>query len=142
PWIFLGYVAAHTNKISLATGSIVTTLRHPLHVAKAAASVDRMSGNRLVLGAATGDRPIEFNAFSVDREQRSTLFQESLQVMRQVWMEEFPNIHASNVNLQYGDLLPKPALKDIPILVTGHSGQSREWIAKNGDGWLFYPRNV
>lgn len=44
PWVFLGYVAAHTEKIALATGSIVTTLRHPLHVAKAAASLDQISG--------------------------------------------------------------------------------------------------
>lgn len=142
PWVFLGYLAAHTNQIALGTGSIVTTLRHPLHVAKAAASVDCISGKRLVLGIATGDRPIEFSAFSVDRGQRSLLFQESLYVMRQVWKEEFPEIHSPNVSLQYGDLLPKPELKDIPILITGHSSQTPEWIAKNSDGWFYYPRNV
>jgi hypothetical protein len=39
PWIFLAYVAAHTDQIALGTASIVTTLRHPLHVAKSAASI-------------------------------------------------------------------------------------------------------
>ncbi|NEU63913.1 LLM class oxidoreductase [Paenibacillus sp. ALJ109b] len=142
PWVFLGYLAAHTKKISLGTGSMITTLRHPLHVAKAAASVDRISGKRLVLGVATGDRPSEFSAFSVDREQRGELFQESLQVMRKVWNEDFPVIHSPSLNLQGGDLLPKPELKDIPILVTGHSSQTPEWIAKHSDGWLYYPRNI
>lgn len=142
PWVFLGYVAAHTKQISLTTGSIVTTLRHPLHEAKAAASLDRMSGNRLVLGIATGDRPIEFDAFSVDREKRSQLFQESLRVMREVWKEDFLEIQASNVDLHDVDLLPKPELKEIPILITGHSGQTRKWIAEHGDGWLFYHRNI
>lgn len=142
PWVFLGFLAAHTKRISLATGSIVTTLRHPLHVAKAAASLDRMSGNRFIFGAATGDRPIEFNAFSVGREKRSQLFQESLHVMRNVWKNEFPVIQTSNVNLEFGDVLPKPVVKDIPVLITGHSGQTREWIAKNGDGWIFYPRSL
>lgn len=142
PWVFLGYLAAHTKEIALGTGSIVTTLRHPLHVAKAAASVDRMSGKRLVLGVATGDRPIEFSAFAVDREERSQLFQESLHVMRQVWKDEFPKIHSPSLDLQNADLLPKPELKDIPILVTGHSSQTPEWIAKNSDGWFYYPRNV
>ena len=142
PWVFLGFLSAHTKRISLTTGSILTTLRHPLHVAKAAASVDRMSGNRLILGAATGDRPIEFGAFNVDQEKKVQLFQESLHVMREVWKEESPKIQATNVDLQLGDVLPKPELKDIPILVTGHSGQTRDWIAKHGDGWLFYPRNL
>ncbi|EGL16674.1 MULTISPECIES: LLM class oxidoreductase [Paenibacillus] len=142
PWVFLGYLAAHTKQISLGTASIVTTLRHPLHVAKAAASVDRISGKRLVLGIATGDRPSEFSAFSVDREQRSNLFRESLHVMRKVWNEEFPEIYSPRLNLQGGDLLPKPELKDIPILVTGHSTQTPKWIAENSDGWFYYPRNI
>ncbi|MFJ7975812.1 LLM class oxidoreductase [Peribacillus sp. NPDC096379] len=142
PWVFLGFLAAHTKQIALGTGSIVTTLRHPLHAVKAAASVDRISRNRIVLGIATGDRPIEFSAFSVEREQRSQLFQESLHVMRQIWQEEFPAIHSANVSLQYGDLLPKPELKDIPVLVTGHSSQTPGWIAQHSDGWFYYPRNL
>jgi luciferase-type oxidoreductase len=142
PWVFLGYLAAHTKNIALATGSILMTLRHPLHIAKAAASVDKISGERLVLGIATGDRPIEFPAFSVDRDMRSCYFQESIQVMRKVWKESYPHIQSPRVNLMDGDLLPKPALSDIPVLVTGHSSQTPEWIAQNSDGWIYYPRNV
>ncbi|MFA1820219.1 LLM class oxidoreductase [Virgibacillus oceani] len=142
PWVFLGYLAAHTEKIALGTGSIVTPLRHPLHIAKSAASVDRISGNRLVLGIATGDRPIEFTAFSVEREKRSQLFQESLHVMRSVWKDEFPEIQSTNINLIEADLLPKPELNDIPVLITGSASQTPDWIAKHGDGWFFYQRNV
>ena len=54
------------EKIALGTASIVTTLRHPLHVAKSAASLDKMSNQRFLFGVATGDRPIEFPAFKVD----------------------------------------------------------------------------
>ncbi|WP_234815094.1 LLM class flavin-dependent oxidoreductase, partial [Noviherbaspirillum denitrificans] len=57
PWVYLGWIAAQTREIALATGSIVLPLRHPLHTAKAAASVDQLSGGRLVLGLASGDRP-------------------------------------------------------------------------------------
>ncbi|WP_126425195.1 LLM class oxidoreductase [Brevibacillus marinus] len=142
PWVFLGYMAAHTKTIALGTASIILTSRHPLHVAKAAASVDRLSGERLVLGVATGDRPIEFPAFAVDYEQRGSLFQEALFVMKKVWKETFPAIQSPRVDLANGDLLPKPRLADIPVLVTGHSSQSVEWIAQNSDGWLYYPRNL
>ena len=70
PWVFMGYVAAQKTRIALATGSIVSTLRHPLHLAKAAASADRLSRQRLVLGLATGDRPTKFGAFNDCLEKR------------------------------------------------------------------------
>lgn len=142
PWITLGYLASQTENIALATGSIVTTVRHPLHIAKSAASLDQLSGNRLVLGLATGDRPIEKDAFQVRQQDHAKTFRQSLQVMRRVWSEEFPHIHTPSVHLTDADVLPKPKWLDIPTLVTGHSGQTREWIAKNGDGWLFYPRDL
>lgn len=142
PWVFMGYVMAHTSRIALATGSIVSTLRHPLHIAKAAASADRLSGQRLVLGLATGDRPSEFAAFAASLDKRSALFRETLAVSRQAWKEDFPSISTERVDLSGGDVLPKPLLNDIPVMVTGNSRQSVEWIAEHGDGWLYYPQNL
>ena len=141
PWVFLSYVAAHTKQIALGTGSVITSFRHPLDVAKSASSVDRISGQRLLFGVATGDRPIEFTAYRSDRDNRSYLFRESFHVMKEVWKNSFPEINSNRVQLNGTDLLPKPALLDIPVIVTGHSGQSLEWIAENGDGWLSFPRN-
>lgn len=142
PFMFLTYVTAHTEKIALGTASVVTTLRHPLHLAKSAASLDHLSNQRFLFGAATGDRPIEFPAFKVDPNDKESLFQESIMVMRQVWRETFPNIQTERVELTEGDVVPKPALADIPIFGTGYSGQTIDWLAKNTDGWLFYPQGV
>lgn len=142
PWVFMGYVMAHTSRIALATGSIVSTLRHPLHLAKAAASADRLSGQRLVLGLATGDRPSEFSAFKTDINRRTELFQEALAVSRQVWRDDFPTIYTARADMSGADFLPKPALADIPVLVTGNSRQTVEWIAEHSDGWLYYPQDV
>ncbi|MEC4722718.1 LLM class oxidoreductase [Noviherbaspirillum sp. CPCC 100848] len=141
-WTFMGYMAAHTSRIALATGSIITTLRHPLHVAKSAASIDRLSNQRLVLGLATGDRPEEFPAFNQDMTNREGLFQEALAVMRQTWRSDFPAISTLRVHMSGADLLPKPLLGTIPVMVTGNSRQSVKWIAEHGDGWLFYPQNL
>src|SRR4029079_1702567 len=93
-WVWLGWIAAQTPTIALATGSIILPLRHPLHTAKAAASVDRLSGRRLVLGVASGDRPVEFPAFGVAFEKRDALFRENLRVLRQVLEEDFPELHS------------------------------------------------
>lgn len=140
PWVYLGWIAAHTAAIALATGSIVLPLRHPLHTAKAAASVDRLSGGRLVLGVASGDRPIEFPAFGVDADKRDVLFRENFAVIRKALAEEFP-VGESSYGSMSGtvDLVPKP-LGRLPMLVTGSSRQSLEWIAANADGWISYPR--
>ncbi len=142
PWVFLSHIAAHTKKIALGTASAITSFQHPLNLAKSAASLDKVSGERLLFGLATGDRPVEFNAYGVDREKRTELYQEAFYVMKEVWAKSFPTINSSRVSLTGGtDLLPKPVLGDIPVFVTGFSGQSMEWIAENSDGIFGYPRN-
>jgi luciferase-type oxidoreductase len=140
PWVYLGYVAARTKTISLATGSIIFPLRHPLHIAKAAASVDQLSGGRLVLGIASGDRPVEFPAFGVDYNHRAEVFRETLSYFRRALQEDFPVINSSLGQLRGADLIPKPVAGDIPVLVTGSSRQTLDWIAAASDGWLSYPR--
>jgi luciferase-type oxidoreductase len=135
PWVYLGWIAAQTRRIALATGSIVLPLRHPLHTAKAAASVDQLSGGRLVLGVASGDRPVEFPAFGVDFESRGALFRENLRVIRAVLADEFPTVRSSyGTLLGTADLVPKPA-GVLPILVTGNSRQTLEWQSELAARW-------
>ena len=140
PWIFQSYIAAHTSEIALGMGSIITTFRHPIDIAKSAASLDRISGERLLLGLATGDRPIEFDAYKVDKSEKAEIFRETLQVVRRLWKEDEPRISTRRMDMWTGDMLPKPALRNIPAFITGSSGQTHEWIAENGDGWMTYPR--
>ncbi|WP_411842897.1 LLM class oxidoreductase [Salinicoccus sp. HZC-1] len=142
PWIFLSHIAAHTKEIALGTGSIITTFQHPINIAKSAVSLDRISNERLLLGLATGDRPIEFDAYKVSREEGEELFRETFKVIRQLWSADEPEVFTQHVAMNKGDLLPKAKLRDIPTFVTGNSGQDFEWIAENGDGWMTYPRAV
>jgi luciferase-type oxidoreductase len=139
PWVYLGFIAAQSQRIALATGSIVLPLRHPLHTAKAAASVDQLSGGRLLLGVASGDRPIEFPAFGVDAEDRGEAFRDNLCVIRRVLEHSFEPLSSRYGALVGADLVPKP-VRRIPLLVTGSSRQRAEWIAQFSDGWITYPR--
>jgi len=142
PLVYLGYIAGQTKKISLVTGSIILPLRHPIHVAKAAASIDELTNGRLILGVASGDRPLEYTAFNKDISDKGELFRVSFNYIRDL-KKDFPLINSPLGNIG-GDmnLLPKPYGNRIPMLVTGHSGQNLEWIAANSDGWIYYPRNV
>jgi luciferase-type oxidoreductase len=141
PWVWLGVVLAATHSIALATGAIVLPLRHPLDIAKAAGSVDNLSDGRLVLGVASGDRPVEFPAYGRPFEQRGELFREALTYFRRALEESFPEIESPFGLLRGADLIPKPLYGRIPIGVTGNSRQSVEWIAANADAWIMYPRS-
>jgi luciferase-type oxidoreductase len=139
PWTWLSHVAAHTDEIALGTASVVLPLRHPLHVAKEAASLDRLADGRLLLGVATGDRDPEFPAFDVDPDDRGRLFRESVDLLRAAWREEFPTIEGSWGALDGDlDLVPTPTAGSVPLLPTGRSRQSMAWLGEHGDGWLFY----
>ncbi len=140
-WVYLGWLAAHTQSVTLATGAVVLPLRHPLHVAKAAASVDQLSGGRLVLGVASGDRPLEYPAFQADFDSRGERFRQSLEYLHAALENHFPAINNPLGHMAGDvDLLPKPYAGRIPILVTGASRQSAAWIAAHADGWLQYFR--
>lgn len=142
PWVWMGLVLGQTQEIALATGSIVLPLRHPLHTAKAAASVDALSGGRLFLGVASGDRPVEFPAFGLEAEERGARFRESLALMEAVLGGSFPTVESRFGRMQGVDLLPKPSHGRIPIGVTGSSRQSLDWIAEHADAWVMYPRDL
>lgn len=126
----MGYMAAHTSEIALGSASIAIPLHHPLHTAKASASVDQLSAGRLILGVASGDRPVEFSAFDVDPERRGEVFREHYEVIRRAYSTSFEPIRWSSGELRGADLIPKPTTQVIPMLVTGHSRQSLDWIAR------------
>ena len=141
PFVYLGMLAAGTERIALGVSSIVLPLRHPAHVAKAAASADALSGGRLILGIASGDRPDEYPALKLPYEDRGERFRAAYDYIRamQETAAEFDNAYGR----PYGgmDMLPKPVAGKLPILITGGSQQDPDWIARHGDGWMLYPRN-
>lgn len=141
PWVYMTHIMNHTRKIALATGSIILPLRHPVHTAKSMASLQILSGGRLLLGIASGDRPSEYPAFDRDLSQKSELFRDSFFYLKAL-QENFPKHSSAFFGKTNGsiDLLPKYNA-ETPFLITGHSGQSIDWIAENGDGWLYYPRD-
>ncbi|MEO1246234.1 MAG: LLM class oxidoreductase [Pseudomonadota bacterium] len=140
PFVYLGALAAQTSSIALGVASIVLPLRHPAHVAKAAATADVLSNGRLIMGIASGDRPDEYPALNQPFDKRGELFRESYDYIRRMAVDR-PRFANTFGRVGGGiDMLPKPAGGKIPLLVTGSSQQANEWIAANGDGWMTYPR--
>lgn len=142
PFVYLGFLAAQTRDIALGIASVVLPLRHPAHVAKAAASADVLSDGRLLLGIASGDRPEEYPALNRPYALRGEHFRESYNYIQQMWQHEaaFDNHFGSPSDGM--DMLPKPSESKLPLLITGSSQQSPQWLAENGDGWMLYPRDI
>lgn len=139
PFTYLAFLAAHTKKIALATGSAIFSLRHPIDLAKASSTIDQLSGGRLVLGVASGDRPVEFPAYGLEHGERAARFAEAVSYFRQLMRPGHLEIDSPLGRFNRAEFLPKPAAGAIPLIVTSSSGQSLPWIAEHADGWLTYP---
>jgi luciferase-type oxidoreductase len=139
PFTYLAFLAARTRRVALATGSTIFSLRHPIDLAKSAFTIDQLSGGRLVLGIASGDRPIKFPAYGVERAERAERFAHAVSYFRQLMQAGQLHIDSPLGRFNTAELLPKPAHGSIPLIVTSSSGQSPEWIAEHADGWLTYP---
>ena len=142
PFVYLGLLAGQTTRIGLGVASVVLPLRHPAHVAKAAASVDVLSGGRLLLGVASGDRPEEYPALNLPFADRGERFRDSFRYIER--MRETAPAFESAYGCPSGglDMLPKPQAGKLPLLITGGSQQNPDWIARHGDGWITYPRGI
>ncbi|MDC6625690.1 LLM class flavin-dependent oxidoreductase, partial [Leclercia adecarboxylata] len=84
PFTYLAFLAARTKRLALATGSAIFSLRHPIDLAKSATTIDQLSGGRLVLGIASGDRPVEFPAYGLEHADRGHRFADSVLYVRQL----------------------------------------------------------
>jgi luciferase-type oxidoreductase len=132
PWVLLGALAASTRSAVLATGAIVLPLRHPLHIAKAALSMDALSPGRFLLGLGSGDRPSEFSAFGRDVDDRRELF-------RANWNELVSALAGEIGGGTDFEIRPRNERR-IPVVAVGSSSQSLEWIARNAEAWMTYHR--
>ncbi|WP_286222745.1 LLM class oxidoreductase [Marinobacter apostichopi] len=142
PFVYLGFLAGQTDRIALGIASLILPLRHPAHVAKAAASVDQLSGGRLILGIASGDRPDEYPALNENYANRGERFRDSFEYIRKMaaTAPAFKNRYGQTNGEM--DLLPKPAAGKIPMLITGGSQQEPQWGARHSDGLITYPRSI
>jgi luciferase-type oxidoreductase len=146
-FVHLGHLAATTRNAVLGTAAVVLPLRAGLLVAKAAATVDALSGGRFVFGVASGDRPVEYPLFGVDFDSRGSIFRDSVSTLRATWTTPpaGQGIDVPALGLDPGlrlDVLPKPAADTIPLVVAGRAQQSLEWIAEHADGWFNYPQDL
>ena len=137
PVATLSFLAAATERIRLLSHVAVVGLRHPLVTAKAYATLDHLSGGRLVLGVGAGHVREEFEALGVDFARRGAVLDETLDALRAaLGPEEYPEHSGELFAFKELGQLPRPAQERVPLWVGGSSPAAVRRAALKGDGWL------
>ena len=136
PAVSLAFLAAHTETIRLATGIIILPQRNPLVLAKELASVDVVSGGRLVFGIGVGYLKPEFDALGISFERKGARTDDYLRAILAVWTQEKPHYRGEFVSFAGIDAQPRPVQKPHPpIVIGGGTPAAFRRAVRSGNGW-------
>ncbi|MFD3875704.1 LLM class F420-dependent oxidoreductase [Streptomyces sp. NPDC058623] len=137
PVATLAFLAGITERVRLLSHVAIVGLRHPLVTAKQYATLDHLSGGRLVLGVGAGHVQEEFEVLGVDFERRGAVLDETLDALRAaLGPEEYPEFAGERFSFRDLGQLPRPAQARIPVWIGGSSPAAVRRAAVRGDGWL------
>lgn len=137
PVATLSFLAGITENVRLMSHVAVVGLRHPLVGAKQYATLDRLSGGRLILGVGAGHVQEEFDAVGADFARRGPVLDETIDALKaSLGPDEYPEHHGEHYDFSELGQQPRPAQERVPIWVGGSSPAAVRRAAVRGDGWL------
>ena len=139
--VTLTWIASRTSKIMLGTSVLVMPYLHPMALAKHLATLDQLSGGRLIVGLGAGSLPEENEALGVPYETRGTYCNEFIQVLRALWTDDQASFTGEFFAIENMCSSPKPLQDPHPMIVVGGNRPAAlKRVARFGDGW--HPMNV
>lgn len=136
PVAALAFLAGRTSSVRLGTGVIVLPLRNPLVLAKELATVDVLSGGRLIFGAGVGYIAREFESVGVPFAGRGARTEEYLAAIRAIWTPGHPGYAGRMVSFQGVQARPRPLQRPHPpIVMGGHAPAVLRRAVRDADGW-------
>ncbi len=143
PLVGLAFAAASTTTLRLQTHVYVAAYRNPFLAAKGVATLDALSGGRVILGVAAGYLRPEFGALGVDFDERNDLLDECIDVMRRVWTEDGVAVDGRHFHARSVTMRPRPVSRPYPpIWVGGNSNRAMRRAVELGQGWVPFPNPV
>ncbi|HEX6424640.1 MAG TPA: LLM class F420-dependent oxidoreductase [Acidimicrobiales bacterium] len=137
PLIWLTWIAAHTTTLRLATGILILPQRNPVVLAKEVATLDALSGGRMLLGIGIGWLEEEFDVLGVPFADRARRTDEYVEAMRALWSQDLPSFSGETVSFTDAFCRPRPVDGSVPVIVGGHSPAAARRAGRIGDG--FFP---
>lgn len=135
PLLALGWAGAVAPSLQLGTSVLVAPLRHPVLLAKQLATLDFLSGGRVILGIGAGWMAEEFATMGVSYADRGRRVDEMVAVLRAAWSGTTVDFQGEFYQLGGFQMHPRPAQATIPIIWGGHSNATLRRVARLGDGW-------
>jgi probable F420-dependent oxidoreductase len=138
PLITFSYCAAQTTRLRFATGIIVLPMRNMPVLAKQVATLDQLSGGRLILGVGAGAYREEYEALFPDARgvRRGTIVDEGMQALRLLFTERKATFRGSAVHFEEVECFPKPVQDPMPIYAGGNHPEVRRRAGQYGQGWM------
>ncbi len=133
----MAYVAARTSTIKLATGILILPQHNPVICAKQIATLDHMSGGRVLLGIGVGWLREEFEALGVPFAERGARTEEYMHALRALWSMDVPTYEGRFVRFRDAFMRPKPVNGTVPLIIGGHSRAAASRAGRLADG--FFP---
>lgn len=137
PLIWMAFVASRTRRIRFGTGILIVPQHNPVVAAKQVATLDHLTGGRLLLGIGVGWLKEEFDAIGAPFDDRGRRTDEYIEAMRELWGAERPTYHGEYVHFDAAYCRPQPVRGSVPIIVGGHSKAAARRAGRLGDG--FFP---
>jgi probable F420-dependent oxidoreductase len=141
PIVALGFLAGVTKRVRLGTWVLVLPHRNPIVTAKMFASLDVLSGGRIMLGAGIGWMEEEITLLGAPFKKRGALSDEYLRAMKELWTNPDPQFEGQFVHFSGIKCEPKPVQKPLPVWIGGHSPRAMRRVAELGDGWVAVPKS-
>lgn len=140
PFIAMGFAAARTSALRLIPNIVVLPYRNPFLVAKAGATLDRLSDGRFTLAVGAGYLKREFAALGVDYNERNDLFDEALDTIRTIWTADDVSVQGQHFTAKGTTAHPRPVTRPHPpIWIGGNTDKARQRVVSHGDGWCPFP---
>ena len=139
---FLCRVMAEAPALRLNFGLVLLSLHKPLDIAEQIATVDVMSGGKVIFGVALGYRDVEFLAFGTAQKERVQRFEENLDAVKRLWTEDVVDMVGSHFTLQGASVGTKPVQKPHPpIWIGANADPAIRRAARLGDCWYVNPHS-
>lgn len=132
----LAFVAASSRTLRIGVGVLIAALRGPAVVAKMAATLDYLSGGRLILGLGLGWLREEFDMAGRDFGLRRAYLEETVEVCRALWEQNYPSFHGKTADFGPVHFGPRPIQKPLPIVLGGSTRAALQRAGRVADGWM------
>lgn len=137
PFVALAYAAKATTRIKLGTGICLASEHEPVTLAKTVASLDHLSGGRVLFGIGAGWLREEAELLGTNFDKRWAITADRIKAIKRIWTEDEPEYHGKHVDFEKIAVYPKPAQKPHPpVLLGAGSRWARQRVAEWADGWM------